>query len=376
MRKVVAICAVLSLFAATPVSALEFSLFGDVSLIGPRDEAGTSFQLGEVDLMADQEVGDNSRAMVEVVFEDAGHGFAIDVERFFVSYTVDDPLQVAAGRFHTPLGFWNYNFHHGLLVQDTITRPFFIEFEDAHEGVFATHMVGMLAWGELPWSSVLLDYKFGISNSPSIDTTDSDHHGAHELEVNNDQDLSDSKSVVLRLGVISEEETWGLGLSGMYNHIVESGEADPDPAAVQPLLEHGEVLFDQTIVGVDLQYRKDLYYLYGEYFQISITDSQHINSPPLVARDQPYTGTAWYVQLGYRLRDKYNLALRREVLDFDDKGTYFKLLKVSSQSRTVAALRYDLEESSGLRLQYSEVTDTLSGESNSHWALQWFFLVF
>lgn len=360
----------------SPASALELSLFGDVSLNSGEGESGVSWQLGEVDLQADQEVGENTRASLELVFEDEGHGFVTDVERFYVSHSRGDALMISAGRFHTPLGFWNANFHHGLLLQDTVDRPFFMEFEDAHEGVFATHMVGLQLGGELHWGDYLVDYRLGVVNSPSIDSGSANHLGGHEIEVNNHVDGSDDKSVVVRLGLINADETLGLGLSANYNNILESGEQDPaDPMATQ-ILQQGEVLFEQTIMAVDLQYSGDRFYAYAEYFLFRTFDNQTISTATLTANPKEYESSAWYLQLGYRLRDKTTLAVRRDVLEFEDNATYFTMLNVEPQERSTVALHYELEESSGLRLQYTRTNHTLTGLSSNRWALQWYFLVF
>lgn len=362
------------LLLCQPVSAIEFSLFGDTSLVKDQDEPVT-FRLGEVDLMAAQELGEVSNATVEIVFEDSGHGFEVDVERFYVSYSASDLLNVSAGRFHTPIGFWNYNFHHGLLIQDTITRPFFLEFEDAHEGIFPVHMVGILIDGLYSGDSYDLDYKLALVNSPSIDTSGATHEGAHELEVNNDQDRSDSKSIVFHSGFVNEAETFGFGFSAMFNHIVESGDTHDAATGDEPLLEQGEVLFEQTVLGLDLQYRKEKVYFYAEYFVSQYQDSQEINAVDLQANPETYTSTTYYAQLGYHVSERASAAFRYEALDFDENATYLSLLNIEPQTRSVLALRYNLEESSGLRLEASRINYD-SGATATHMGIQWFFLVF
>ena len=42
-------------------------------------------------------------------------------------------FKVAAGRFHTALGYWNETYHHGTYLHTSITRPVAVRFEDYAE---------------------------------------------------------------------------------------------------------------------------------------------------------------------------------------------------------------------------------------------------
>ena len=42
------------------------------------------------------------------------------VERAIVKYSHNDAIQVSAGRYHTPIGWWNAGYHHGRWLQTTI----------------------------------------------------------------------------------------------------------------------------------------------------------------------------------------------------------------------------------------------------------------
>jgi hypothetical protein len=91
-------------------------------------------------------------------------GFAIEVERSIVKYTQSDALKLAAGRFHTPISYWNVAYHHGAWLQTTASRPEMIQFG----GLFLpVHFVGVEADGVLPTGSLNLNYGFGVGNGRS-----------------------------------------------------------------------------------------------------------------------------------------------------------------------------------------------------------------
>ncbi len=371
-----------SFFAASvcmsaPAGAVDFSLFGDViAQSGDREEDVSTFRLGKFDLFVNQELDDETRVNAELIFEDAGHGFETDIERFGVTRTVNESLNIAAGRFHTPLGFWNHNFHHGIIVQDTVTRPFFLEPDDAHEGVFPTHVVGLMANGTAERGDYTINYHFAIANGPSIDTTARDEHDEPpELQINNYQDGSDDKAFVARVGVAPTDGNWGVGLSAMNNTITESGEKLADPAS-SPYLDKGEVLFKQQIVALDARYTTEKYYAIAEYFTIRMTDGENFNPSrtDVTASSDQYTGTAQYLQLGYTVNDEVGVAVRLEELKFDEGAAFFETLGFVPETRTVYALRYKLSDSNVLRFQLTKAkTDD---ESFTRYSVQWFFMLF
>jgi hypothetical protein len=368
-------CAAFALCGTAPALAVDFSLFGDVSIEkGGDEESPATFRMGKFDLFVNQEIDDDTRVNAEVIFEDTGHGFETDIERFAVTYVVDEDLNLGAGRFHTPVGFWNHNFHHGIIVQDTVTRPFFLEPDDSHEGVIPTHVVGLLANGTSARGSYTVGYHLGVANGPSIDTSlNQEDDEDPELEVNNYQDRTSDKSLVARLGVTPEEGNWGIGVSVMNNKITESGEPVADPAEA-PYLAEGEVLFEQRIVGLDVRYTTDKYYAIVEYFRISVTDNADFNTQRVASNPDEYEGVAQYVQVGYSASEAVGVALRLEELKFDEGATYFETLGFEPQKRTVVALRYNLSNSNVLRFQMTK--GKTDDESFTQYTAQWFFMLF
>ena len=59
-----------------------------------------------------------------MVVEDLNDRAIVDIERLWVGYTFDDLLIARAGRFHTALGYWNTEYHHGKHLFLSVDRPF------------------------------------------------------------------------------------------------------------------------------------------------------------------------------------------------------------------------------------------------------------
>lgn len=366
----------IALLLPTQAYCLDFSLFGDVvysSVSGAEEEEEESFHLGQFDLIADQEIGESTFVTAEVVFEDSGHGFEVDVERFSVSRHITETTTIGVGRFHTQLGIWNHNFHHGSLIQDTISRPFFLEFEDAHGGILPNHLIGVQMLGDhQTWS-----YALGLGNSNGINTVESvTHPGDSAIEVINTNDPSNEKTMGARFA-LKPESSWlsEIGLSYMRNNVTELGEEDIG-AGEQPFIEHGEILFDQDILALDVRYSGEKLRVLFELFLMSFDDNLDIVDPSVTVSPNAdsYDATAYYFQFAYQLSQKLSAVFRMESLDFDDNSTYFQLLNLTPEERSVIAINYKLQESNALRFEYSH-TSPDEEKSYSSLSVQWFFLL-
>jgi hypothetical protein len=110
------------------------SFFGEVSFT-PRADAGTGTP--------------------------AATGFNAEVERVIVRFDASDQLKLSAGRYHTPINWWNTAYHHGLWLQTTISRPEMVQFGGKFLPV---HFVGALAEGAIPAGGWNLNYQAGVGN--------------------------------------------------------------------------------------------------------------------------------------------------------------------------------------------------------------------
>lgn len=149
--------------------------FGDVSLHGDTFKGDTtSFSLGQLDLFVTSDLSDKFKFVSEIVFEagpDNIYGvtdgetntFGVDIERYLLRYSYNDYLNIAAGRGHTSIGFYNTAYHHSTWLQTTTGRPFLFEFED-RGGILPIHNVGVTAFGRVPSGALGLHYVAEVGN--------------------------------------------------------------------------------------------------------------------------------------------------------------------------------------------------------------------
>jgi hypothetical protein len=357
---------IITLLLATPLtSAVEFSIFGDVSAnTSNKADNNSNFSLGAVDLFAAQQVNENTFAMMELVVENDGESFIIDLERLWVEHVFSDQFKLAAGRFHSPLGYWNRNLHHGAIIQDTVHRPFFLDFEDGEAGILPVHAIGVMANGFVLADSEAFKYEVIISNGPSLDTTAGlKPLQKPELDPNNISDNNGNKSIIARFTYQPEDSDWSLGLFTMQHNIAESSETG--------LALKGETLFKQAIYGADFYWQGEKFDLLTEVFSLQ-NDDQILNS----VTHGNHSSFAYYIQPGYRLSDKTKIIYRYSDLSFESNDTYYQILGTNEQTHNSLTLRYDVDSYNSLKLEFAHVSsadELLNNTNEIH--LQWSFLL-
>jgi len=149
--------------------------FGDVSLHGDTQKGDrTSFSLGQLDLFVTSDISEKFKFLSEIVFEagpDDFYGvvsgyentFGVDIERYLLQYSYNDYFNLAAGRGHTAIGYYNTAYHHSTWLQTTTGRPFLFNFED-EGGILPIHIVGATASGRVPSGQLGLHYVAEVGN--------------------------------------------------------------------------------------------------------------------------------------------------------------------------------------------------------------------
>jgi hypothetical protein len=141
--------------------------FGDVTLHG-SDQKGnhTAFSLGQLNLFVTSDISERFRLLSEIVFEadQQTNMFGVDVERLLLQYSHNDYFNLAVGRYHTAIGFYNTAYHHSAWLQTAVGRPFLFQFED-NGGILPIHNVGVSASGLVPGTGRLgLHYVAEVGN--------------------------------------------------------------------------------------------------------------------------------------------------------------------------------------------------------------------
>jgi hypothetical protein len=149
--------------------------FTDVTYLTGGNNTGrtSAFGLGQFDLYITSRVTDKLSFLSETVFEfdDAKSEFVVDVERVIAQYALSDNFRIEAGKMHTPLGYWNNAYHHGTVMQPTISRPQLVQFED-DGGPLPIHTVGVqLSGRDVSAAHLGFDVLVGnpLGNRPTTD---------------------------------------------------------------------------------------------------------------------------------------------------------------------------------------------------------------
>ena len=345
----------LSVLMVPPVSAVEFGMFGDVNYWdSDAKDASNAFSIGPLDLYAMQSIDDKTRAFIEIVFENDGEGFVLDIERLWIKRALTDDVNIGMGRFHTSLGYWNANFHHGALLQDTISRPGFLDYEDGVSAILPLHYVGLEADGSIELSAGELAYTVYVGNGPSYDT--SAGPGGGEIDINNVADSNRAKSPGFRISYTTDSYPVQISVFGMLNDMAESGAG----------VNNGRTLVKQSILGLDFKYSGERFDAMGEYYSLKNDDK--------VGSAGSHVGTAYYLQIGYQITEVIKPVYRYESLAFDDADAYFNILDTMQETRHVFALRYDLNDTNAVKFEISN-SDPKMGDSETKYGFQWAFML-
>jgi len=168
----------LALFAGVPLGALELSLntepgstgpslkisgFADISFSATdEDDNNAGFKEGQFILHFASALSSRVSFFAETSLTARnGSDPKADIERMFIRFDYADPLKLSLGRYHTPINWWNSNFHHGLWLQTTIDRPEMSKFGGPYIPV---HFLGGLAEGVLPAGGLNFTYNVGFGN--------------------------------------------------------------------------------------------------------------------------------------------------------------------------------------------------------------------
>lgn len=352
------LAAVFIVIAGTPrhADALDLHGFADVlyqhhvhDKADPERNNG-GFAVGVLDFYITESLGPRLDALTEFVIESG----EIDLERLLVAYTFSEPLKLSGGRFHAPLGYWNRAYHHGVLLQTTVERPFFLRFED-DGGLLPLHTVGLLVSGRAPFASGELSYGVSIGNGSSIVVKDE----SYRLDPNVESDPDHNKAVNVRLAFAPAGlHGWTLGTSAWRARVTNK---DSLPLPATPLA----LDVTQTILGADLTRIGGPWEVLAEYF---------------VVRDKDTVGAATatnhftYVQLSREFRDWATPYARYEQLSIDEAAgdPYLLALNVVDKRIETAGVRFRVGDQSVVKFEGRFITDN-GLDSHQEYAAQWAF---
>lgn len=289
----------------------------------PDDESRdqSAFVLGEFDLFFVSRLTKSVSFLAEVVLEyEENDEIVADIERLFVKYDLSDKLALSLGRRHTPLGYWNETYHHGLLLQPTVHRPEVLKFEDKG-GILPVHTVGGFANGEVFTGSWGVGYYGGIGNG----------RGPTRTQIQTTQDANDDKAIVIK-GTATKQMRRSSFLFGIM------GYRDEIPPA--PELPGREGSIDERILGAHFVYENPKLKVWSEYYFVRHHDnvsSRTFDSPGYYAIAQ-WRQWRWKPYGGY------------DRLDVDPDDPYYDGLVPIT--RYLGGVRFDVNPFNAIKFEY------------------------
>jgi hypothetical protein len=192
--------------------------FSNIDFAIHEEGQPNTFALGQFDLLISSALSDDIILLSEVAFEFSDGETSIDVERMQIKWAPSVLFSLAAGRMHTPFGYWNQTFHHGTWFQTTERRPEMYLFEDGG-GILPIHGVGIEAAGVWHQGAGDLKYNASLLNGRGPDSENVVHV----------QDATNNKAVNLWLALApSSVPGLEIGGSGYFDQIPPDGTVRTD----------------------------------------------------------------------------------------------------------------------------------------------------
>lgn len=295
-----------------------------------------------IDLFGAYKIDDNDTVLFEVhAAKRTGHEAHFEGERWWWKHGFSEEVALSMGRFHTPLGHWNKSFHHGVYLQDTIDRPFYLDFEDDN-GFMPIHNVGMNLSGELLSSNSTISYVLFLSNNQKVEIETNDAHGEGHIELipQDDAFYEDDLLAGLNLLFKPEDRPYEYGIYFSTQTIT----GDWLDITTDLVVNESE-LYQQQILGLDFRGNWDKLNFTAEYHHLEIEDLM-INSGKL-------SSDAGYLQIGYELNTDSKVIFRTSFLSYENEDSFYRLFNIKERSRFTMGYRYELTSTSNLKFQYS-----------------------
>lgn len=244
-------------------------------------------------------------------------GFNIEVERSIIRFDQSDQLKLSFGRYHTPISYWNTQFHHGSWLQTSVARPEMVQFGGSFIPI---HFVGALAEGATSAGGLNVNYNVGVGNGRSSIISRAGDFG----DVNNNR-------AWLATVFVKPDRPYGLQLGGSVYRDKITPTGKPETR--------------EWIQSAHLVWNKENPEVIAEFFNVS---HRSVGSS-VTANSQ-----AWYAQLGYRLPFGERLwkpYYRFEYIHIPAADAIFRGV-LTNLAGSVVGVRYDASSFAAFKVEY------------------------
>lgn len=313
--------------AQTPFQVIGFA---DIDYVSADSQTGEGFAIGQVVGHLAATVSERLNVFGEFSATAHDSEYTLEVERIIARYDFNNDYSLSAGRYHTPIGYWNTAYHHGAWLQTSVGRPEVVRFGSP---LVPIHFVGLLFEGDIPGSDRDLSYSVGVGNGRHSNIARAGDAG----------DINDSRAWTATL---KYQPTRVNGLDagfGIYSDTV-------NPA--------GGIEVDEKIYSAYFALERERPEVIVEFIH-----SEH----DATAGSASGAMDAYYAQFAYRLtggREAFKPYLRVEKTEVDDSDPLLSPLNQNYKG-AIAGVRYDFASSAALKFEYrSEEFGNLGRDSN------------
>src|SRR5262249_49976643 len=299
--------------------SLQLRGFSDISYHATNAKGETnSFALGQLDLFMTSRISDSFSVLGELVLEaNERNEFGFEIERLLLQYSKNDYFNVAVGRYHTAIGYYNTAYHHGTWFQTTTGRPFLFAFED-EGGILPIHNVGVSMNGRIPSGKLGLGYVAEIGNGRAA-------RSRLDEPVQNVVDENNGKS--FNLGLIARPD-WLQGLQAGFSYYNDN------------LTPNGMPNIHEKIFAAHVVYQNNALELLNEGMLVSHT---------LRGLGQTINTAAFYTQASRKF-GKARPYFRYQYVNVPDSDPVIG--DAGRQNGPSVGLRFDLSEFVAFKAQY------------------------
>ena len=290
-------------------------LFGDVVYLSRDEAVADGFFIGQLVAHGNARMSERVSFFGEISATARPDGYAFEVERAIIRYDFADQFKLSAGRYHTPVSYWNTAYHHGLWLQTSVARPEIIKIGGRFLPV---HFVGAMAEGTITSGRFSLAYDAGIGNG----------RGGLVSRAGDSGDLNRARALLGALRVRPLDN--GLQLGGaFYDDRIT--------------LTMGE--FDERIMSAHVVWDRGAPELIAEYARVE-------HDPR--AGGSTFDSEGWYAHAGWRLPGTFYRFMpyaRYERLDADGLDPAFDPA-LTDYRAVLGGLRYDFDDFATLKGEY------------------------
>lgn len=246
------------------------------------------------------------------------------------------------GRFHNPVGYWNNQFHHGLFLQQSISRPAVVEYED-DDGILPMHLSGLLVEGNRETGSSAVGYSFAVGAGPEL--------GEHLEAVDILRPGSGSPGLAVAANLYRQPVAYGPSQYGVFAGYSEI-----------PASERGIDEIRQVMAGGYWNWQSMPWRLLGSAYYVR-------NTLDLAAGSPSDDFLASYVQAEYAFASAWSLFGRAEKTFASDNDAYLALFPEFAREKLLVGVRFDFLERHAFTFEAS--TNRSIDDRYRQFTLQW-----